>query len=295
MAKAQQVSKWFSYRDISVIWKLHSAAVPVSKITLKTDISHSSIAARYYYIHSLLRLKKGLEAYCGHDSCPAQFKQLSLTATEWVQLSEIEAVIRIIHNATTLVRTDTEHIGTFKYMIQQQLLSDLRCKELEVIDLSNLDAENPNPNRFLKRVENFTDLGRECIKRAKLECERRFCGNKGSTTNCLAGRDIIIDEDTEISLMLDPRCLGQLAHWNGRKKADVCLRLKAEYIKFCLEHTIKSSKKSSKGTCASDGTTVNAAFWESMDQEDQCKKLLSKEFDVAHVLWVTASYQLEAD
>ena len=58
-----------------------------------------------------------------------------------------------------------------------------------------------------KSTDDFTAIGKICLERAKLEAERRYCGNDGEQ---LSGNDVLVSEREMLALLLDPRTVNSL-------------------------------------------------------------------------------------
>jgi hypothetical protein len=79
----------------------------------------------------------------------------------------------------TLVQTEERYLGSFKYLIRVEVVKKLRSDTFDVIDLSKIGLTEPLV-RKKKNLADFSEVGRMAVKRAQLECEKRFCGSPNS-------------------------------------------------------------------------------------------------------------------
>ena len=103
--------------------------------------------------------------------------------------------------ASTLVQTEHHCVAAFRYPLLRDTMDALRAPSLPVIDL---DAVK-NRTRLVRKnvhVDLLTGLGRQCLNRAKLEAERRYCGNKSEQ---ISGKDVWMSTRDELAALLDPR------------------------------------------------------------------------------------------
>ena len=80
-------------------------------------------------------------------------------------------------------------------------------------------------------ISELSSVSAECLERAKLEAERRYCGNKSEE---LTGKDVVATSQEKLSMLLDPRTCNALgkfgvdkAEFNENKKM-----LCDEYVKY---------------------------------------------------------------
>lgn len=115
-----------------------------------------------------------------------------------------------------------------------------------------------------------------------------------------------MDNDTKMSLILDPRCFGEWQSWIPTEKSRVVSLLKDEYVKFCLQHAVKSKSRHVELNHDTGLDATSSAFWDvfastrssgsssvpatsDADISALCKDELKTEFNQAFVLWLKAS------
>ena len=102
-------------------------------VTTKTDINHTRVAARYNMLHSILRLYNGLKNYAEKNHT-----NWELTDSEWQTIVEMEAVLRVIKDFSTIVQSEQFCLGGLGFIIRRNLLKSVRADSFDVIDLSNI-------------------------------------------------------------------------------------------------------------------------------------------------------------
>jgi hypothetical protein len=134
------------------------------------------------------------------------------------------------------------------------MMRELRADEMHVLDLENIMA-NDAP-RVLRAVSEFSDIGKECRRRAILEGERRCCGNNGFE---LTGAPVEVSERSELASMMDPRSLMTVV---VERTVDEKKALKKKLKKLYVEYGTNAFKKELAATAA-----VAASRWAAMAAE----------------------------
>jgi len=100
-------------------------------------------------------------------------------------------------------QTEKLYVHALCAPLHEKLLRDLRADSFDVVDLRRVSASPILPLRR-KLKSSFTITGLECLGRAILEFERRYCGNK---TECLQHNRLIYKYHEMLATMIDPRTL----------------------------------------------------------------------------------------
>jgi hypothetical protein len=127
---------------------------------------------------------------------------------------------------------DEEEIasGDEERPFKENMHTKLRSDTLSVVDLDQV-TDSPNLIRRDVPLEDMTEVGRTCKRRATLEPERRYFGNAGEVLNNKAVKRT--DRD-KLAVMLDPRTLISLSKCGVAKVERGLLLsvLKEEYVKY---------------------------------------------------------------
>lgn len=201
MAKAQRCAVYFSYSTRRSRLVGYGATVDggVPDIVPKTDISTTRVAARHSMIKSVLLLNKGMRAFASANPDV----DWGFSEAEWQALAEMEAVVKVITDVTTIVQTENSQMGAMGHLIHLRLLEQLRCAQLPVLDLANITSgQQP---RALVRVDTFSQIGCTCLRRAQLEAERRLCGSVALHLDGVAGLPVLRSDRETMCLLVDPR------------------------------------------------------------------------------------------
>ena len=225
MARALNQAKYFSYstrlEELHKLCSLVPGGCP--RIKPQVPVNGTRVSAQHNLITSLFRLNKALKLYRSFTNIPA-----SLTDEEWNQLVEFESVINIPGTSVVIVQHEHMLLGALSFAIRSRVLKQLRQPKLNVVDLDNVTADRILP-RVKKDVDSFSDTGRECLRRAQVEGERRFCHNK---TEEPTGVDEPVPTEREsMALCLDFRTLGGTGV-RSRVLHDGHLKLKMLYLEF---------------------------------------------------------------
>ena len=196
----------FSYGNRADNLKECSVLMDGPEIKIQLDLNTTRVSARNSLFHSLIRLNKGLHIYtskCSSDkSCPAPFAE-----SQWEVVVEMQGVLQIPCTLSILSQTEKHHTAALAHPLKSQMMQKLRANTLSVVDRSKVTA-SPNLPRIDRKVSELTQVGKECLNRAKLEAERRYCGNKGETLN---NASVVPNDQEMLAMMLDPRTVGSAA------------------------------------------------------------------------------------
>ena len=106
-----------------------------------------------------------------------------MTADDWEFCIEVEGVLRLQNNLTTLSQNEEKLNASFGPVLKQQTRTNLTADIIQLIDIESWSAYSKVP-RLKKDVNDMSEAGRICRKRAILETERRFFGNNTEETYC---------------------------------------------------------------------------------------------------------------
>lgn len=124
-------------------------------------------------------------------------------------------------------RYETLYTGGFKGIIKTTTLSKLRADTLSVVDLDRLDARRNLVRKEMPVLE-LTELGKTCLLRATLECERRFTENK---TEELTGAPVVYSRRELLVQVLDIRLCG-CAHLTPEQRREAMEIFTDAYLTF---------------------------------------------------------------
>ena len=151
-------------------------------MSTQVDLNTTRVSARLTLIVSIIRMDKLLRVYGAANPCPVS----ELHDLEYTTLTEIEAIMRISGTVATMVQAEQHFVAALCLPLHQRMLNEFRASRQRVIDL---DRVGPSPHlvRVDKPALSLTALGKECLRRATLEVERRYTGN---TTEVLTGKEV---------------------------------------------------------------------------------------------------------
>ena len=183
----------------------------------------TQISAEHGLLYSVMRLNRLVQIFCSTNHPTWEFTQ-----NDWLALSEFEAILAITQFTTTLAQTETYMMGAFSTVIKSITLSKLRNDTISVVILPEVTKKTKLP-RMSKLVVDFTECGKECIERACLEAERRFCGCNNE----------FIDGDVEVTMsntemlatLLDIRTV-HCKHISKEQRNKAIEIYQDEYIKY---------------------------------------------------------------
>ena len=158
----------------------------------------------------------------------------ALSKEEWDSHSGFEGVLHITQLASTQAQYEKLFLGAYSPMIKAVTLKRLRGSEIPVIKYEKM-TESAKLERVPKDVLDFTVTGRKCLERARLEGERRFCGNK---TEMVQGNNLPVTfSDSELlATLLDIRT-AHCKHLTKDQRKKAMKIYEEEYVKYyrCAE------------------------------------------------------------
>mmetsp|Transcript_17226 Transcript_17226/g.55920 ORF Transcript_17226/g.55920 Transcript_17226/m.55920 type:complete len:852 (-) Transcript_17226:375-2930(-) len=174
MKKAHDMAKYFSYGKRADDLLAMSKGIDGPEIRLKLDLNETRVTARHSLLHSELRLNRALKCYqLQHAKVPWK-----VTEKDWEHIAEFEAVMRITDTPTKLVQSESLYLGACAAALKIDMIAKLGDDaELQVVQLENVTKEPKMPREPVSK-DDLSAVGRMCLERARLEAERRFCGNK---------------------------------------------------------------------------------------------------------------------
>ena len=218
--------------------QVHGAAKTPST-RLQLDKNSTRVASRHNLLHSCIRQWRGLSLFAANN--PKEAATWVKDADEWKVCAEFEGVLNLTKAASTLVQTEKHCVAAFRYPLLRDTMDALRAPFVPVIELD----EVKNEPRLLRRkvaVDHLTGLGRECLNRAKLETERRYCGNRSEE---ISGDDVWMSSRDELAALLDPRT-NACTHLKGDPRVDLngmYNRLKEAYVRWGVNaHAYRKEK-----------------------------------------------------
>lgn len=237
MNKAQKCATYFAWdhrrAHLRALHQFISGGVP--NIVPKTNICTTRIAARHTTINSVLLLNRVLKHYVSLNPTDPDVQKWAMTSEEWSALAEMEAVTKVVTDTTTLAQTENAQMGAMGYVIHCELLKRLRSDQFEVLNLAHIKKDRQERHTVL--VSDFTPVGRMCLKRARLEAERRLCGSKAVSVDNVSGSIPVKPHKREIlCLALDPRTHYLVFVKTSTRSARVaaCAAVKELYVNFFI-------------------------------------------------------------
>jgi len=131
MKKAHAVGTYFSYGNRHS--KLMSFRLQVKdqpELKIQVDLNSTRVAAQHGLLYSELKLNRLLRLYMSvHADAP------QLTDSEWDSIGEIEGVLNITKDLTTLMQYENLYNGAFGQIIKNVTIKRLRANFIPVIDM----------------------------------------------------------------------------------------------------------------------------------------------------------------
>ncbi|KAJ1450411.1 hypothetical protein M885DRAFT_621721 [Pelagophyceae sp. CCMP2097] len=183
-----------------------------------------------------------------------------LTDLEWETVAEIEAVLRISGEVTTIVQTEQHYMGALGRCIHVDMLQKYRAEKLWVIDLENVSSSNVLPRKPKSTFDGLTVIGAETLRRGLLEAERRHCGNK---TEVVSGSSNVIASDREyMAMLLDPRTIGcrDVPNKDRREWRD---KLEGLYVRYAVNADEFEAAKTARARAAATAMEADAPMVDS--------------------------------
>ena len=120
----------------------------------------------------------------------------NMSPADWQSMAEMEAVLNVTRKCSTLAQVEKGYMAAYTHLIKQDLLNTLRSGQLRVVKLEKVSAD-PKLEREVVEDTSMSDVGRECVRRAILEAERRWGEN---TTEHLEGSEIALGHRESICM-----------------------------------------------------------------------------------------------
>jgi len=225
------------------------------KVTkLELDLNNTCVAAKHNLFLSVIKNTPPLKSYFianpqaqdsekradeweGDATSKEEGKGVAkMLDTDWEHAREIEGILDISRYTTKLAQFEQHPNRGMGPVYRLKLLSAFRDPTIKLVDTSKLkNNTSPRPLRTPVKVEDLSELGKTVLNRAKLEAERRFCGNK---TEEVTGNPVEVSNEDLLCMVLDPRCVpllhsSKLLKDTDKKRAEKLL--KEEYIAVGLE------------------------------------------------------------
>ena len=239
MKVAHDMGKYFSYStrhsDLVDCCKAAGAAA----IRVKLDVNGTRVTAQHGLLRSLLRLNKALKLFQMKYS-----PTWALEPMDWENIRFFEGILSIADEASKLSQHEKLFLGAISAVVKIDMLARLRRDEISVIDLEGVTECNRMP-RVSVDVESLSSVSVECLSRARLEAERRFCGNK---TEELNWKDYCPSERELGATLLDLRTVNA-NHLNDDQRKEAVSILKGEYVEFAkraFEFKLEEKKEAEK-------------------------------------------------
>ena len=124
-----------------------------------------------------------------------------ISEKDWNLIGEFEAVLNVTKIVSTLSQYESLYTGAFKTLLKLSIFHRLRSGKLQVVDVHQVN-KSPTVIRTWININEFSDVGEECVRRCLLEGERRWCGNK---TEILNNSAPVIGHRELLSTLLDIR------------------------------------------------------------------------------------------
>ena len=167
MDRMHKLAVFFSYS--TRLQELHKFAnvVDIALIRLKPDMSTTRVSARMFMLESIVRLHKALVLYS------VTYKvDWAITVDDLETCTEFLAILKCSGKVATLSQTETQYTSALSLPLREHMMDEFRSETLQVVDLTNVTA-NPKMPCISKQVADMTPTGKEALRRATLEGERR--------------------------------------------------------------------------------------------------------------------------
>ena len=234
--KAHSMAVHFSYSTrLDELLKI-SKELGAAEIKLKVDHNDTRIAAEHGLLFSVIRMNRSLKVY--HVQKPESFK---LDAADWEKWAEFEAILNITQILTKLAQKEKAFTAAYGPLIKIHVLNCLEAETLNVIDLDQ-GMIGSRPVRVTKRVSDFSDTGKECLTRARIEFQRRFLGSTSDTLLPECG-PVVINERQLVATLLDLRT-ARGGHLTPVQRAQAQAALRTRYIAFFKQFKRQEREKS---------------------------------------------------
>ena len=144
--------------------------------SIQVDLNDTRMSSVHGLIRSSLRIKRTLTRYFATYDIPVY-----LNNEDWEFAREVEGVLNISKDLVTLSQNEKKINSVYGPLFKRTTHQGYLAEAIQLIDIESWGKTTRAP-RSPKNVNAFSIRGRECRKRAMLECERRFFGNTEETT-----------------------------------------------------------------------------------------------------------------
>jgi hypothetical protein len=140
MKKAHRLGTYFSYSTRHAeLMSFRQQIKDQPELKIKVDLNTTRIAAQQGLLNSELKLNRLLRLYMTvHNDAP------QLTISEWDSIAEIEGILNISKDLTTLMQYENIYNGAFGQIIKHVTLERLRSTFIPVIDMPNVTKAKVN-------------------------------------------------------------------------------------------------------------------------------------------------------
>jgi hypothetical protein len=134
--KAHALGTHFSYSNRhNTLMSFRLQVKDQPEIRIKVDLNTTRVAAQHNLLHSELQLNRLLRLYMSvHSDTP------QMTDAEWDSIAEIEGVLNISKDLTTLMQYEHLYNGAFGQIIKHVTLKRLRASSIPVVDMPKVTA-----------------------------------------------------------------------------------------------------------------------------------------------------------
>ena len=156
---------------------------------------------------------------------------------DWQFCLEAEAILKSSKVMVILVQTEKKFIAAFGPVMRKNLHNEYTSNTMYLIHLDEWKDQIHPPRRQVP-VDDFSDNGRECRKRALLEVERRFFGNNTEEVFEEDAQEAVLKlkQRGKATLVLDKRtCYRRSIMHTEEEWKDACAALRVFYIEFYVQ------------------------------------------------------------
>ena len=186
-------------------------------------------------------MKKAMEL-CSLDHHPENWPDTH----DWKVAREFEGVLNVSRALTTIAQYESKYNAACGPVVKLMVYKNLNAPKIKVVDCNNWKLAPRAPRTELAITE-MSELGKKCVKRATVEFERRFMGNKEEAPFNLQlpprqGR-LDVNDRQKVAMFLDPRIKrnAQVMDRNGWDNAGGVLQ--REHIKFYSQCKVYDRKE----------------------------------------------------
>eukprot|EP00171_Calliarthron_tuberculosum_P008665 IDg8665t1 len=150
-----------------------------------------------------------------------------LFESDWESIRDFEGILAISDKSLKLVQHEKLFMGALSSVVKIEMLRKLRKDDISVIDLNAVTSLHRMP-RIDVDVTELSKVSKECLNRARLEAERRYCGNEGESLSWEA----YMPSKRELgATLLDFRTMS-CNHLSTDIRGRALVILREEYVKF---------------------------------------------------------------